>query len=1497
MRDETRTRDELVAELDELRRRVEELESRLGHASKTSGHSGTESDMLRNEIEKMSRIKQQLGDTERLYRTLVETAKDVIWTVDLNLRYTYVSPSVTKVLGYTVQEIMDLRPLDGLTPDSRERVIRAFQEEMALEASGPREKYTSRTEEIERYHKDGSTRWEEITTTFLRDGNGKPIGILGVSHDITDRKRMEGELSEARDEFEKRVEERTGELLRANTRLQEEIRERKQVEEALRESEQRQELALHGADLGLWDWFVRTGRTVVSRRSAEIIGYELEEIEQRFEFWEGLLHPEDKNRAVQAVYDHLEGRTEYYEDEYRARAKSGEWKWVFSRGKVVERDPDGNPLRMAGTYRDITFRKHVEEALRLSEERFRTVADFTYDWEYWIDLDGNFLYVSPSCERVTGYSAKEFEDDPGLFERIVHPDDLDLVTAHWQEARKTEPAKTYCFDFRIIHSTGEVRWINHACQPVHGEGGRPLGRRACNRDVTDRKLAEYTLAEKEGRYRALFENMRNGVVIYAAENDGDDFVIIDFNAAAEAITARQKEEVIGKRILEVFPSVKEQGFLDLLATTWRTGLPMHLPVTRHQDNRVDVWVENFVYKLPSGDIVAVITDETERKRAEDALRASEAKYRLLIENAPVGILSIHRDGSIANVNSKLLQIMGSPSADETKAINMLEFPPLRDAGITEVFLRSMSDATVQMSELPYTSKWGKTSYLRMIVTPLFDETGEVNGCQAIVEDVTHRKTAEDELRESRWMLESILAAVPVGIALHRERQVQWANEAWAKMFGFSGRQDCVGQDTREIYPSDAEYELAREALYEGPADGGVREIDAQLRRNDGSLFDTLIRTRALDPSDPGKGVIGAIADVSERRRAEEALRESEEKYRATFNNAAVGIDLVDNLGRFLEVNDTLQAFLGYTQPELRNLTILDVTYPGDVARSAQSHEELMRGEIRKYRLEKRYLRKDGSVVWADTSVSAIRDNAGQHRATVGVIVDITQRRRSDQIRNRLATAVEQASETIEITDTEGTIIYVNPAFERTTGYSRKEAMGNNPRMLKSGQHDDRFYKRMWDTITAGNVWTGHLVNRKKDGTLFEEEVTISPIKDKTEQIVNYVAVKRDVTKEIALQTQLLHAQKMEAIGTLAGGIAHDFNNLLQVTLGYSELLLQEKEPGDQEYADLQKIFQAARSGAELVQRMLTFSRKVEPKPVPLNLNRQITQVEKLLRRTIPKMIDIRMDLSDDLTKINADPAQMEQVLMNLAVNARDAISESGKLTLATRNVALDEEYCRVHVGVSPGEYVMLQVSDTGHGMNRETIEHIFEPFYTTKELGRGTGLGLAIVYGIVKQHGGHITCESEVGKGTNFSVYLPAIEPQLEPEVERNGEFPAFGTETILLVDDEEFVRDLGERILCKGGYTVLTAADGRDACLLYRQKRGKIALVILDLIMPEMGGQECLRELLKIDPEVKVLIASGYPAGTSAGETIESGAKGFVDKPFRVKEFLRLVRKVLDAR
>jgi CheY-like chemotaxis protein len=374
---------------------------------------------------------------------------------------------------------------------------------------------------------------------------------------------------------------------------------------------------------------------------------------------------------------------------------------------------------------------------------------------------------------------------------------------------------------------------------------------------------------------------------------------------------------------------------------------------------------------------------------------------------------------------------------------------------------------------------------------------------------------------------------------------------------------------------------------------------------------------------------------------------------------------------------------------------------------------------------------------------------------------------------------------------------------------------------------------------------------------------------------------------------------MEAVGTLAGGIAHDFNNLLQAIQGYTELLLIRKKEGESDWRELQEIIRASKRGAELTQQLLTFSRKVESKRIPLDLNQEVGELRELLERTIPKMIDVEFKLADNLKMVNADPVQLKQVLMNLAVNANDAMPEGGKLLIETQSVTLDQEFCRKYAEVKPGDYVLFSISDTGHGMAKETLEHIFDPFYTTKEVGKGTGLGLAIVYGIIKNHEGYITCYSHPEVGTTFRIYLPTLEPEsvpLDVLIAPKPEGPAKGgSETILLVDDEEFIRELGVDVLGRAGYTVLTAGDGENALKLYRQERARIDLVILDLIMPGMGGRKCLEELLTIDPHTRVLISSGYsPDGPTKG-ALDTDAKGFVSKPYDTSQLLQLVREILD--
>jgi nitrogen-specific signal transduction histidine kinase len=385
-------------------------------------------------------------------------------------------------------------------------------------------------------------------------------------------------------------------------------------------------------------------------------------------------------------------------------------------------------------------------------------------------------------------------------------------------------------------------------------------------------------------------------------------------------------------------------------------------------------------------------------------------------------------------------------------------------------------------------------------------------------------------------------------------------------------------------------------------------------------------------------------------------------------------------------------------------------------------------------------------------------------------------------------------------------------------------------------------------------------------------------------------------REESLRNQLVQAQKMEAMGTLVDGIAHEFNNMLQIIVGFTQLLLMNKSKGQADYEDLMNIWATCQRAADLVKSLMTFAGKSWISLGPVKLNRAVEQTKDLLLKTLPRMVKIRFRLTEDLKTVRGDLEQIELIIVNLAVNARDAMPDGGELTLATDNVVLDEEYCTTHPGAKPGEYVRLTVSDTGHGIDKDTLSRVFDPFFTTRGLGNRSGLGLAVVRGIVEMHRGYITCESAVGKGTKFEAFFPvtAMEQEIEGPAQQIAP-PVSLPETILLVEDEELVRELGQELLTGAGFKVITAADGKQALEVYRKEGAGISLVILDLLMPEMGGRQCLEELLKMDPDVKIIVSSGFSADQPTRDFLEARAKGFLTKPHDMDEVLMEVRRVLS--
>ncbi|MFZ0319464.1 MAG: response regulator [Candidatus Sulfotelmatobacter sp.] len=522
------------------------------------------------------------------------------------------------------------------------------------------------------------------------------------------------------------------------------------------------------------------------------------------------------------------------------------------------------------------------------------------------------------------------------------------------------------------------------------------------------------------------------------------------------------------------------------------------------------------------------------------------------------------------------------------------------------------------------------------------------------------------------------------------------------------------------------------------------------------------------------------------------------------------------------------------------------------------------------------------------------------RCTMNLHTTQQQRNLAEDTSRKLSRAVEQSADIIMITNGDGMIEYVNPAFESLTGYSSEEAIGRTPGILTSGQQPPELYRELWETISVGNIYHNILVNRKKNGELYYVDESISAIRDEHGSITHFVSNGRDLTKRLHLEAQLLQAQKMDAVGRLAGGVAHDFNNLLTIITSYSELALDSVVPGSPTQNRLQEILSAARRAAGLTRQLLAYSRNQPQALRVAELNPVVSKIVNTLHRLIGEDIELTFAPGVRLGRVRLDPMQIEQILMNLAANARDAMPEGGRCTITTADVQLDEEYvCHKNAVVPVGRYAVMTVSDTGTGISADHLPHIFEPFYTTKPSGQGTGLGLATVYGIVKQNHGFVWAYSEAGMGTVFKIYLPCVQERAiaaEAGDSATGHTSG-GTETVLLVEDEDALRRATAEFLGLHGYTVLEAKDGYDALAVAATHGKPIELVVTDVVMPRISGGQLARELSLTSPGTRVLFVSGYAGQTILDHKVVDVENNFLQKPFTLGQLASKVRAVLDRR
>ncbi len=806
----------------------------------------------------------------------------------------------------------------------------------------------------------------------------------------------------------------------------------------------------------------------------------------------------------------------------------------------------------------------------------------------------------------------------------------------------------------------------------------------------------------------------------------------------------------------------------------------------------------------------------ERKKAVEALKESELKYRALFENSRDPIYINKKDGEFIDCNQSFLDLFGY-TKQEVEKINTCDIymnPDDRTRLIGEIKINGFaSDFEVKMRK-----KDGALMDCLISATTRLDEEGAVIGYQGIIRDITERKRAEKEIRNSNRMLQMLSECNQALIRSKNENAL--LNEICRIIIDAGGyRLAWVG------YADKGEKKRVIPMAQSGFEKGYLETLDiiwADAERGRGPTG-TAIRT----------GVPSVAHDIHNDPQFKPWRAQAEKR----GYSSSAAIPLVFDMQPIGALNIYSSVKDAFDKREMTHLIELadDLAY----------------------------------------GIQALR--TGQER------------KQAEHELSRLAIAIDHAEEAVVITGAEGTIQYVNPAFERITGYAKQEAIGQNPRILKSGKHDESFYKDLWDTVTNGEVWHGRMIDKKKSGELYEEESTISPIKDKTGAITGYVAVRRDVTKEILLEKELWETQKLNAIGTLAGGIAHDLNNILMPILGYSTMAKDIAVKDSETEECLNEIISAGHRAKELVKQILTFSRRGDQDFQSLEIYLIVKEVLKLMKATIPATIKIVENIDTRSSYIMGDATQIHQVVVNLCTNAAYAMKENGGvLTVTLRRKRFENSF---------QDFVKLSVSDTGGGMEPATLERIFEPFFTTKPEGEGTGLGLSVIHGIVESHGGHIDVESQPCEGTTFHILLPLIErapggKSIEQEKYKKGKAKG----KALVVDDQvDVVKTIG-KILNFLGYKTTIMTDSEEALKHFAKNPDVYDFVITDMTMPKMTGDKLAREIMKLREDIPVILMTGYSDTIDKEKAREIGVRALINKPITSYELSSVLdRELVD--
>ena len=1273
-----------------------------------------------------------------------------------------------------------------------------------------------------------------------------------------------------------------------------------------------------------------------------------------------LVHPADREKAVWRVNERRTGERKTTSFEIRLLAKSKKVISFDVRTKNIYTDPvflldaeglystsqpqSNSFLGTQGIARDITQRKISEMALTESEEKFRSIVENTHVGICIINDKFRITYANRRLIRLLGYSKKELTNSD--FRHYLIKENMEFISDRYLKRQKGErvPSK---YEIELQRKDGKILTVELIAAIVKTSSGK-IRTIAQILDVTERKRSEKIILESENKFRQVFHNANDAIYLLEIDEKGNPGTFLEVNDRACEMLGYSREEFRSMKISNIDAreeSHKIENVLEKLRL--KKHITFEMTHVSKQGKYIPVEISSHIFTLNSKKVIlSTARDITDRKRAERALKESQEKLYSVINHAPVVIWAIDKEGNFTFSDGRGLEKLGLKPGEVVGKSLFDIYADYKDivANTRKALNGSDIFTTTTVGDLTYETQYA----------PLRNDKNEIVGATGIAIDITERIKSTESLHQKNLQQEKLLeTARQLTESLDLNEVLTRIAHGAKEILGTDG---CtiylLGEDLATLKPVvciDPNYEdeilattLSVDTSFTGRGikakrglifnDAGNIEEGQQIPGTPEEEEENII----VAPFIVNKKVLGAMClnrldqifteedlsiaetfavyaatalknaqihsdlmhEIEERKSTEHALKNSEEKFR-NLAEQSPNMIFINHQGKIVYANRKCEEIMGYSRSEFYSpdFDFLKLIAPVSQKTIKENFSKHAKGkDIPPY--EYTLCTKSGQNIEALITTKLI--NYENKQAILGIVTDIGEQKKVEEA---LKNSEEKYRRFFEddltgdfITTSDGKLISCNSAFLRIFGFSSEdEAFNYN---LKNLYPDDQKQKALTDLINQEKMIEYHeLELRRCDGRPVYVIANISGKFDENGKLQEIKGYLFDDTERKTLEQQFRQSQKMEAIGRLAGGVAHDFNNLLTVIKGYSEIILHQLKPTHRLYKDINQIRLAGDKAASLTNQLLAFSRRQVMKPKLINLSNVVIDLENMLRRLIGEDIELQTFLDSNACTIKADPSQLEQVIMNLAVNARDAMPKGGKLTIECKNVKLEQMIYQHTIAIQPpGEYVLLSISDTGIGIDKETQARIFEPFFTTKDRGKGTGLGLSTVYGIIKQSGGFIWVYSEPGQGTTFKIYFPLLSATSQRRTVITETADGLnGNETVLLVEDEKMVRELAERILTEFGYKVLVAENGEVAKQIFEQQKEKIQIVVTDIIMPGISGRDLAAHIKKENPDIKLLYISGYSDEAILHHNKIDNGSEFLQKPFTAQKFVRRVRQILD--